>query len=85
MKITNFEKKKMIPLTIKWQELHENTKICYIYLKFFFCKYTYNKNYRNVGDHCHFTGNYKSVAHDKYNLKDTLKIIKNTLKHFCGF
>ena len=30
MKIINFEKKKMIPLTNEQQEAHENTTVCYI-------------------------------------------------------
>ena len=30
MKIINYEKKEMIPLTDKEKEAHENQKICYI-------------------------------------------------------
>ena len=49
-KIINYEKKKMIPLTIKEEIYHNNQKICYIFKKEFD-----KKNYK-VRDHCHYTG-----------------------------
>ena len=33
MKIINYEKKEIIPLTDKEQESYENQKVCYIYKK----------------------------------------------------
>ena len=32
-------------------------------------KYTNNKNYCKVKDHCHYTAKYRGAAHGKYNLK----------------
>ena len=40
MKIINYEKKKIIPLTIEEKETHENQKICYISEK----EFCVNKN-----------------------------------------
>ena len=57
-KIVNYEKKKMIPLTIKEETDHNKQKICYIYKKEFD-----KKNYK-VRDHCHYTGKYRGVAHN---------------------
>ena len=51
-KIINYEKKKMIPLTIKEEAYHNKQKICYI------CKKEFdtddNKHYEVI-DHCHYT------------------------------
>ena len=38
MKITNFGKKKLIPLMNEQQELYEKTKVCYIHEKKFVYK-----------------------------------------------
>ena len=32
-------------------------------------KFANDKNYRRVGDHCHFTGKYRSAAHSICNLR----------------
>ena len=48
MKIINYEKNKIIPLTKELQESQEKTKICYICKKRFEHKYTNDKNYRNI-------------------------------------
>ena len=65
-KIINYEKKKMIPLTIKEVIYHNKQKICYI------CKNEFNnndkKNYK-VRDHCHYTGKYRGAAHNICNLR----------------
>ena len=53
MKVINFEKKKMIPLTNEQQELYKKTKICCICKKKFEHKYINNKDYQKAKDHCH--------------------------------
>ena len=65
-KIINYEKKKMILLTTKEEIYHNKQKICYI------CKKEFDtndkKNYK-VRDHCHYTGKYRSAAHNICNLR----------------
>ena len=56
-KIMNYEKKKMIPLTIKEEIDHNKQKICYIYKKEFD-----TRNYK-VKDHCRYTAKYRGPAH----------------------
>ena len=65
MKIINYEKKKIIPLTDKEKETHENQKVCYICKK----KFGTNKKYCKVRDHCHYTGQYRGAAHSICNLR----------------
>ena len=65
-KIINYEKKKMISLTIKEEIYHNKQKICYI------CKKGFDKNdkkQQKVGDHCHYTGKYRGAAHNICNLR----------------
>ena len=65
-KIINYEKKKMIPLTMKEKIYHNEQEICYI------CRKEFNnddkKSYK-VRDHCHYTGKYKGAAHNICNLR----------------
>ena len=65
-KIINYEKKKMMPLTIKEEIYHNKQKICYI------CKKEFNnnnkKNYK-VRNHCHYMGKYRGAAHNISNLR----------------
>ena len=65
-KIIDYEKKKMIPLTIEEKIYQNKQKICYI------CKKEFNnnekKNYK-VRDHCHYTGKYRGAAHNICNLR----------------
>ena len=65
-KIINYEKKKIIPLTMEEKINHNNQKVCYI------CKKEFNtidkKNYK-VRDHCHYTGKYRGAAHNICNLR----------------
>ena len=65
-KTTNYEKKKMIPLTIKEKIHYNEQEICYI------CKKEFDKsdkkNYK-VRDHCHYTGKYRGAAHNICNLR----------------
>ena len=65
-KIFNYEKKKMIPLTIKEEIDYNKQKIFYI------CKQEFNKNDEKnykVRDHCHYTGKYRGAAHNICNLR----------------
>ena len=70
-KIINYEKKKMIPLTIKEEIHHNKQKNCYICKKEFD---TGDKKHYKVKDHCHYTGKYRGAAHNICNLR--YKILK---------
>ena len=65
-KIINYEKKKMIPLTVKAKTHYNEQEICYI------CKKEFDKsdkkNYK-VRDYCHYTGKYRGAAHNICNLR----------------
>ena len=65
-KIINYEKKKMIPLTIKEKIHYSEQKICYICKKEFD---TNDKKHYKVRDHCYSTGKYRSAAHNICNLR----------------
>ena len=65
-KIINYEKKKMILLTIKEEICHNKQKTCYIFKKEF------NKNDKErqkVRDNCHYTGKYRGAARNICNLR----------------
>ena len=67
-KIINYEKKERIPLTKKEEKKHNKKKVCHI------CKERFStddsdKKYREVKDHCHYTGKYRGTAHDICNLR----------------
>ena len=68
MKIINFKKKKMKLLTKEQQESYENAKICYLCKEKFENKYLKDKKYLKVRDHCHYTGEFRGVAHSICNL-----------------
>ena len=72
MKIINYEKKEMIPLTDEENKSYEEQKVCYIYKK----EFSTDKNdknafklYRKVRDHCHYTGKFRGAAHSICNLR----------------
>ena len=65
-KIINYEKKKMIPLTIKEEIYHNKQKICYICKKEFDIN---NKKHYKVKDHYHYMGKYRAAAHNICNLR----------------
>ena len=69
----------MIPLICEERKLHRKQKNCYIYKKFSTDddnEIAFNKNYLKVKNHCHYTGKYRGVAHNIFNLKyKTLKEI----------
>ena len=68
IEMINHEKKEMIPLTKKEQNMHNKQKVSEI------CKKRFstddgNKKYHKVRDHCHNTGKYRGAAHDICNLR----------------
>ena len=70
-KIINYEKKKMMPLTVE-QKIHYNEQeICYICKKEFDMN---DKKHYKVRDHCHYTGKYRGAAHDICNLRYKIPI-----------
>ena len=72
MKIINYEKKEMIPLTDKEKETHENQKIFYICEQEFCTDENNKKEFKlkqKVRDHCHYTGKYRGAVHSICNLR----------------
>ena len=60
-KIINYEKKKMMPLTVEEKIHYNEQEICYI------CKKEFDKNdkkHYKVRYHCHYTGKYRGAPHD---------------------
>ena len=55
-------------LTKEEQESYENAKICYICKQKFEKRYSRDKKYREVGDHCHYAGEYRVATHNICNL-----------------
>ena len=65
-KIINYEKKKMIPLTIKEKIHYNEQEICCI------CKKEFDKSDKKnytIRDYCHYTGKYRGAAHNICNLR----------------
>ena len=72
MKIINYEKKEMIPLTNEEKEIRENQNICHICEKEFCTDENNKKEFKKmqkVRDHCHYTGKYRGAAHSICNLR----------------
>ena len=72
MKIINYEKKEMIPLTDKEKESYENQEISYICEKEFCTDKNNKKEFKKmqkVRDHCHYTRKYIGAAHSTCNLR----------------
>ena len=66
MRIINYEKKKIIPLTKEEKINYNDQQICYI------CKKEFEKSdkkHHKVRDHCHYTGKYRGAAHSICNLR----------------
>ena len=68
IKITNYEKKEMIPLTDKESKSYGKLKVCYICKKEF-STVDDNKNYHKVRDHCHYIGKFRGAAYGICNLR----------------
>ena len=66
--LIGFEKIEMLPLTKEEIKSYKDAKACYISGERIL-KFTKDKNYRNVRDHCHYTGKYKGVAYSICKLK----------------
>ena len=60
----------MIPLTNEETESYEKQKVCYICEKGF----STDKKYSKVRDHCHYTGKFRSAAHNNCNLRYKIPI-----------
>ena len=72
MKIINYGKKEMIPLTDEEKETHENQKIRYICEQEFCMDENNKKEFKlnqKVRDHCHYTGRYRGPTHSICNLR----------------
>ena len=65
-KIFNYEKKKMIPLTIKENIHYSEQEICYISKKEFDKN---DKKYYKVRNHRHYTRKYRGAAHNICNFR----------------
>ena len=81
MKIINYEKKEMIPLTYEESKSYKEQEACHICEKKF-CMDKDDESKIKVKNHCHYTGKFKRAAHSKCNLdikipKDIPIIIHN--------
>ena len=65
MKIINYEKKEMIPLTNEEKESYEKQKVCYICEK----KISTDRKYCKVSDQYHYTEKFRRAAHNNCNLR----------------
>ena len=79
MQIINFEKKKIIALSNGEYKLYLSQTNCQICKQKFRDKYTNDKKYCIVIDHCHYTGKYRSAANSICNLR------YNISKFLCFF
>ena len=67
--IIEIEKKKNVALTKEELKTHQDPKVCYNCGKIVLKRSVKDKNYREVRDHCHYTGKYRDAAHSICNLK----------------
>ena len=72
MKIIDYEKKEMIPLTYEENKSYKKQKVCYICKKRFSTDndngIALNQKYHKVRDHCHYTGKFRGAAYSICNL-----------------
>ena len=66
--VTDFEKKKMVPLTKKLKT-HQDVKLFHICGKRISRRLSKSINYWKVRDHCHYAGKYGGATHIICNLK----------------
>ena len=66
MKIINYEKKEMIPLTKEENKSYKEQEACHI-CEETFCMDKDDENKRKVKEHCHYTGKFRGSAHSKCN------------------
>ena len=59
-------------LTNEQQNSNQNSKICYICKEKFEDKHAADKKYCKVGNHCHYTREYRGAARSTCNLKYSL-------------
>ena len=76
MKITNYEKKEMTPLTNEETESYEKQKVCHICKK----EFSTDEKNRKVKDHCHYSGNFRGATHKICNLR--YKILRDRCSFF---
>ena len=71
IKMINYEKKEMIPLTDEENNSYEKKKVCYIHKKEFNTVNDDddNKKYPKVRNYCHYTGKFRRAAHSICNLR----------------
>ena len=69
MKITYFEKKKIISLAKKEFESYLSPLNCHICEKMLKHKYNNDKSYCKVNFHCYYTSKYRGAAYRMYKLK----------------
>ena len=77
MKIINYIKKEMIPLTYEENKSYKEQEACHI-CEEKFCMDKDDENYKNkrkVKDHCHYTGKFRGAAHSICHLR--YKVHKN--------
>ena len=61
MRIVNYEKKEIIPLTDEKNKFYEEQKVCNICKKEF--SIDNDKKHRKGTDHCHYTRKFRGAAH----------------------
>ena len=91
MKIINYEKKEMIPLTKEENKSYKEQKICHI-CEGKFCMDKDDENYKNrkkVKDHCHYTGKFRGAAHSKciliYKVPKNIPLIIHNAIYYTHF
>ena len=91
MKIINYEKKEMIPLTYEENKSYKKQETCHICKeKLYVDKDDENqKNKRKVKDHCHYTGKFRRAAHSKcilnYKVPKDIPIIIHNFSYDAHF
>ena len=71
-RISDFEKKRMLPLTKGERKSHHDAKVCYVCRKRILKKLPKSINCWKVREHCQYTGKYRGAAHSICNLKFTV-------------